>query len=83
MSHDLTDRLASIERKLDAIIKERELDASPYLRGDQAAANYAGYRSRGAFLRWAGEQGIRPRKDEQINFWAKHEIKKARDKQKY
>ena len=57
-------------------------DPAPYLRGDDEAARYAGYKSRKAFRAWAREAGVRPSIDGGLNFWGKADINRAREKGK-
>jgi hypothetical protein len=51
---------------------------SPWLRGDKAGAEYAGFKSVRGFIRWAGLKGIRPDKSDGLNFWSRREIDAAR-----
>jgi hypothetical protein len=53
---------------------------SPWLRGDKAGAEYAGFKSARGFIRWASLKGIRPDKSDGINFWSRRDIDKAREK---
>lgn len=48
--------------------------ASPFLRGDDEAATYAGFRSRSAFRRWAKEEGIRPVVRGGLNLWSRKKL---------
>lgn len=69
---DIAARLERIEAKLP--------DSSPWIRGDQEAALYAGYRSKKSFVVWAAAVGLKPSKGEGINFWNRREIDKARER---
>jgi len=75
--------LRELNGRLKQLLDERAIDNSPYLPGDQVAANFAGYRSRKAFRNWADQAGIKPSKEEGINFWSKTDIAKARDRNKF
>ncbi len=70
--------LDEINKKLESLLKERELDASPWLRGDKAAAAYAGFKSVNAFVLWAKSNRIKPIIDGRIKRWDRHAIVKAR-----
>lgn len=65
-------RLERIEAKLP--------DSSPWIRGDQEAAKYAGYQSKKSFVAWAKASGIKPSKSDGLNFWSRREIDKARER---
>lgn len=75
--------LKELNGKLEQLLDERAIDNSPFLPGDQVAANFAGYRSRKAFRNWAEQVGIKASKEEGINFWSKTDITKARERNKF
>jgi hypothetical protein len=72
-------KLESIESRLSELSKP---EISPWLRGDQAAAKYAGYKSTRTFRRWAQDNEIKPYVEEGINFWDRASIVRAREKMK-
>ena len=69
-----------IIERLDRIEAAVTVSTSPWLRGDNEAARWAGYKSRKAFRDWAKEAGIRPSVDSGMNFWAKRDIERARER---
>jgi hypothetical protein len=66
--------------QIQAAIEGLQPDHSPWLRGDESAARFAGYQSRKAFRAWAKEMGIRPSVDGGLNFWSRADINKARER---
>lgn len=69
---EIAARLERIEAKLP--------DSSPWIRGDQEAAKYAGYQSKKSFVAWAKSSGVKPSKSDGLNFWNRREIDKARER---
>lgn len=74
---DLETILARLDR-----IEAKLPDSSPWIRGDQEAALYAGYRSKKAFVTWAQSVGMKPSKGDGLNFWSRRDIDKARERGK-
>ncbi len=78
---DMLELLTKLNAKVDALLMEKKMENSPWIRGDQGAAEYAGYRSKKAFLAWAREHRIKPFQEKGLNFWDRMAIVKARNKQ--
>lgn len=81
MTHEETAaKLARIEAMLSDLLAQRELDASPWIAGDEKAAAYVGLESPATFRKWAELKGIRPRIDRGMRkkTWSKHELHQAR-----
>lgn len=78
----IEEQLAEIRTKLDALLEAREMDTSPWLAGDLAAARFMGYKSRQAFVAAMAKKGVRPIIEKGMNFWSRHKLVKARE-QKY
>lgn len=76
------ERLSQQIDQLRATIEGLQPDPSPWLRGDKAAAHFAGYQSRKAFRNWAKNNGVKPSPDEGVNFWSRVDINKARERGK-
>jgi len=74
--------LEDIDARLARIESAQKKLLSPYLRGDDEAANYAGYRTRKAFRAWAKASGVSPSIDGGLNFWKRADIDKARERGK-
>lgn len=74
------EKLAADIAALRGLLEGLQPDRSPWLRGDEAAARYAGYQSRKAFRAWAKENGIRPSVDGGLNFWSRADITRARER---
>ncbi len=68
--------------QIRATLEGLQPDPSPWLRGDESAARFAGYQSRKAFRAWAKENGIKPSVDGGLNFWSRVDINKARERGK-
>ena len=79
MTEEITAELRAIREKLETI---SNVDASPWIKGDLAAARYAGYRTAKAFRAWARAVGIKPSVDEKCNFWSRSDIAKGRERGK-
>jgi len=79
MSAEITAELRAIREKLETI---SNVDASPWIKGDLAAARYAGYRTAKAFRAWARSIGMKPSVDEKCNFWSRADIAKGRERGK-
>jgi hypothetical protein len=76
------DEIAGTLAQIRATLEGLQPDHSPWLRGDESAARFAGYQSRKAFRAWAKESGIRPSVDGGLNFWSRADINKARERGK-
>lgn len=74
----IEEQLNRLESKIDALTAAREQDASPWLRGDQSAAIYAGFKCRQTFVKWAKARRIKADITDGINFWSKSAIANAR-----
>jgi hypothetical protein len=72
------DLLPILERIEAAVFRH----SSPWLRGDEEGARYAGYMNKKAFRRWAREVGITPSIDGKLNFWKRADIDNARERGK-
>lgn len=77
--NDILEILRRMESKLDRLLADKALAASPYLNGDKEAARYAGFKSRDAFRLWAKKRRLRPDQTTGVNIWDKAAIKRARD----
>jgi hypothetical protein len=53
------------------------LTTSPYLRGDTAAARFAGFKTAKTFLKWAVAARVKPSRADGLNTWSKRDIDKA------
>jgi len=78
---DVMELLLKLNTKMDALLAEKQMANSPWVRGDQGAAEFAGYRSRRAFREWAKKHRIKPMVEDGMNFWDRAAIAKARSKQ--
>lgn len=72
--------LTEIHERLERIESALVADHSPWLRGDHAAAKWAGYKTRNGFRKWTKTVGIEPIIEGGLNFWRKDDIIKAREK---
>ena len=79
MTEEITAELRAIREKLETI---SNVDASPRIKGDLAAARYAGYRTAKVFRAWARRNGLNPSFDGETNFWSRVDIAKARERGK-
>ena len=70
--------LQTILSRLD----DMALTASPYLRGDTAAANYTGLKSAKTFRKWADSARVKPSRADGVNTWSKADINKAMERGK-
>jgi hypothetical protein len=66
-------------RTLQAMVAKLGSQQSPWISGDKAAAQYAGFKSPRAFRAWAAENNIRPDITNKTNFWSRADIAKARE----
>jgi hypothetical protein len=78
--NDLSAQLDRIESLLLQQQQQVTGIPSPWLRGDKAGAEYAGFKSVRGFLAWARSRGIRPDKSDGINFWSRRDIDGARER---
>lgn len=78
--------LMEIKESLALLVSDRERhwerEISPWIRGNKQAATYAGYKSENAFLQWAKEVGLKPSRDQKLNFWRRDEIDRLRENSK-
>ncbi len=70
----MNETFEEISSRLERIEKRLAETGSPFLRGDLAAANFAGFKSRNAFRAWAKENGIRPEIRGGLNLWRKDHL---------
>ena len=69
--------LEDIAARLDKIEATLTGQQSAFIRGDQEAAQFMGFKSRSAFKRWAVESGIRPDIRGGLNFWDRAKLIRA------
>jgi urocanate hydratase len=77
---DLHESIQETKAILKQLLAEKDLGISPWIKGDAAAAKFAGYRSRQAFTSFARRHRIFPRIQNGIKFWSREDIKKARER---
>lgn len=73
----LLSEICEIKAKLEAFTPS----TSPWIKGDQKAAEWCGYKTRPPFLRLMKKIGVKPRVDDGCNFWSKAKIEKAIERQ--
>ena len=74
----LLSEICEIKAKLEAFTPS----TSPWIKGDQKAAEWCGYKTRPPFLAEMREIGVKPTVVEGGRLWKKADIEKARERAK-